>query len=141
VQEWNKTTVVQSLFFYCRGINVDTGLSWKLIHFGLKKLNFVQYQIKMAPGERGRNHALCYGKCWSKLLLTERTFDLFFAQSCDIQSEFSYIICSYLRGLVVMYLSLHRYNCQLYASLLRRPIYRFQWELEANLLNGPTIYR
>jgi hypothetical protein len=27
VQQWNKTTVVQSLFFNCRGINVDTGLS------------------------------------------------------------------------------------------------------------------
>ena len=27
VQQWNKTTVVQSLYFNCRGINVDTGLS------------------------------------------------------------------------------------------------------------------
>ena len=32
----------------------------------------------MAPGERGRNQALCYGKCRSKLLLTKRTIDLFF---------------------------------------------------------------
>jgi hypothetical protein len=39
-----------------------------------------------------------------------------------------------LHNRLVMYLSLHRYNCQLYASLLRRPIYRFQWELEANCL-------
>jgi hypothetical protein len=27
VQQWNKTTVVQSLFSNCRGINVNTGLS------------------------------------------------------------------------------------------------------------------
>jgi hypothetical protein len=33
----------------------------------------------MAPRERGCNQALCYGKCWSKLLLTKQTFDLFFS--------------------------------------------------------------
>jgi hypothetical protein len=49
----------------------------------------------MAPRERGRNQTLCYRKCWSKLLLTKQTFDIFFSQSCDIKSEFSYIICSY----------------------------------------------
>ena len=27
VQQWNKATVVQSLLFNCRGINIDTGLS------------------------------------------------------------------------------------------------------------------
>jgi hypothetical protein len=42
-----------------------------------------------------------YGKCWSKLLLTKQTFDLLFSQSCDIKSEFSYIICSYLKRLVI----------------------------------------
>ena len=46
-----------------------------------------------------------------------------------------------LHNRLVMYLSLHRCNCQLYASLVLRPIYRFQWELEANLHNVPTIYR
>jgi hypothetical protein len=55
----------------------------------------------MTPRERGRNQTLCYGKCWSKLLLTKQTFDLFFSQSCEMKSEFSYIICSYLRRLVI----------------------------------------
>jgi hypothetical protein len=58
-------------------------------------------ELKMAQRERGHNQALCYGKCWSKLLLTKQTFDLFFSQSCDIKSEFSYIICSYLKRLVI----------------------------------------
>ena len=51
--------------------------------------------------EKGGAIRHCYGKCWSKLLLTKQTFDLFFSQSCDIKSEFSSIICSYLRRLVI----------------------------------------
>ena len=53
----------------------------------------------MAPRERGCNQTLCYEKCWSKLLLSNQTFDLFFSQSCDI--NFSSIICSYLSRLVI----------------------------------------
>ena len=52
-------------------------------------------ELKMAQRERGRNQALCYGKCWSKLLLTKQ---IFFSQSCDIKSEFSYIICYIYEG-------------------------------------------
>jgi hypothetical protein len=61
--------------------------------------------LKKGGGGGNEIHAPCacvfYGKCWSKLLLTKQTFDLLFSQSCDIKSEFSYIICSYLKRLVI----------------------------------------
>jgi hypothetical protein len=64
-------------------------------------INFV-FHSTFTCKQRGCNQTLCYGKCWSKLLLTKQTFDLFFPQSCDIKSEFSYIICSYLRRFVII---------------------------------------
>jgi hypothetical protein len=122
-----------------------------------------------------------YKATWTSLLINEKSKSTF-------TTEFSYIICSYLRRLVIQnalkYMGHFRFLsirfqfqsvffiwywnlfielficqqtcvnvntfavkklidaiCQLYASLVLRPIYRFQWELEANLHNGPTIYR
>ena len=68
--------------------------------FRFKETNFVQYQIKITPRERGCNQTLL------REMLIEATFNqtnfwLFFSQSCNITSEFSYIICSYLRRFVV----------------------------------------
>jgi hypothetical protein len=65
---------------------------------------------------------LCYRKCWSKLLLTKQTFDLVFSQSCDIKSEFSYIICSYLRRLVIKNSLKCTETLQIFFDLLPNPI-------------------
>ena len=60
----------------------------------------------MAPRERGRNQTLLR-EMLIEATLTKQTFDLFFSQSCDIKSEFSSIICSYLRRLVIQNSLMH----------------------------------
>jgi hypothetical protein len=83
----------------------------------------------MAPRERGRNQALCYGKCWSKLLLTKRKFWFIFSYSCDIKSEISYIICSYLRRLLIQNLLKCTGTLQIFINPLPNPVRIFYLKL------------
>ena len=85
----------------------------------------------MAPREGGCNQTLCYGKCWSKLLLTKQTFDLYFSESCDIKSEFSYIICSYLRRLVIQNSLKCTETLQIFFDPLPNPISIFFYYLRS----------
>jgi hypothetical protein len=96
-------------------------LTWALL------LALFKTYMMVKTSKKGGTIRHCYGKCWSKLLLTKQTFDLFFCQSCDIKSEFSYIICSYLRRLVIQ----NSLTLQIFFDSLPNPIGIFYLKLRS----------